>query len=154
MLRAALTFLAGLAFAASAQAAAPEKIRVGYWTSGFSVGFGAVLEAERFLEKRGLAPEYIRFSDVNGPTKALLTHSIDVAFAAPATGAFTLGIQGAPVQIVDLDELGEDTVDCLHCLRHHDRGTERGHGAGDIDDAAQAELRTDVGSVGGHGGDL
>jgi hypothetical protein len=61
---------------------------------------------------------------------------------------------GAPVQLVDLDELGEDSVDSLHRLRHHDRGTERGHGAGDIDDAAQAELRTDVGSVRGHGGDL
>jgi NitT/TauT family transport system substrate-binding protein len=109
MLRAALTFLAGLAFASSAQAAAPEKIRVGYWTSGFSVGFGAVLEAERFLEKRGLAPEYIRFSDVNGPTKALLTHSIDVAFAAPATGAFTLGIQGAPVEIVLATQIAEGT---------------------------------------------
>jgi NitT/TauT family transport system substrate-binding protein len=104
-----LIVLAFLAVTSSGQAAAPEKIRIGYWTSGFSVGFGAVLESERFLEKRGLTPEYIRFSDVNGPTKALLTHSIDVAFAAPATGAFTLGIQSAPVEIVLATQIAEAT---------------------------------------------
>src|SRR5690349_14246590 len=75
-----------LALAASA-ASAQEKIKVGYWTSGFSVGFGAVLEAGKFLEQAGLAPEYVKFSDVNGPTKALITQSIDVAFAAPVSGA-------------------------------------------------------------------
>jgi hypothetical protein len=36
-------------------------------------GFGAVLEAGKFLEHAGLQPAYIKFSDVNGPTKALLT---------------------------------------------------------------------------------
>src|SRR3954453_22706494 len=77
-------------------ATAQEKIKVGYWTSGFSVGFGAVLEAGKFLEQAGLTPEFIKFSDVNGPTKALLTQSIDLAFAAPTSGAFTLAIQGAP----------------------------------------------------------
>src|SRR5436190_3871866 len=104
------TTLAGMMmFAASsaAQAAAPEQIRIGYWTSGFSIGFGAVLEDRHFLEKHGLAPQYFRFTDVNGPTKALLTHSIDVAFAAPATGAFTLGIQGAPVQIILATQIAE-----------------------------------------------
>src|SRR6267378_991009 len=98
--RATLAGMMVLAVSSVAQAAAPEKIRIGYWTSGFSIGFGAVLEDQHFLEKHGLAPQYFRFTDVNGPTKALLTHSIDVAFAAPATGAFTLGIQGAPVQII------------------------------------------------------
>ncbi len=90
-------------------AAAQEKIKVGYWTSGFSVGFGAVLEAGKFLEQQGLTPEFIRFSDVNGPTKALITHSIDVAFAAPATGAFTLGAQGAPIEIVLATQVAEAT---------------------------------------------
>jgi NitT/TauT family transport system substrate-binding protein len=90
-------------------AASAEKIRVGYWTSGFSVGFGAVLEAGHFLEMQGLAPEYIRFTDVNGPTKALLTHSIDAAFAAPGTGAFAIGSQGAPVQIVLATQIAEAT---------------------------------------------
>ena len=36
---------------------AQEKIKVGYWTSGFSVGFGAVLEQGKFLEQQGLQPE-------------------------------------------------------------------------------------------------
>jgi len=93
----------------AAPAPAPEKIKVGYWTSGFSVGFGAVLEAGKFLEQAGLQPEYIKFSDVNGPTKALLTQSIDVAFAAPASGAFTLAIQGAPVEIVLATQIAEAT---------------------------------------------
>jgi len=104
----ALCLAVPLALAASA-ACAQEKIKVGYWTSGFSVGFGAVLEAGKFLEQAGLAPEYIKFSDVNGPTKALITQSIDVAFAASANGAFTLAIQGAPVEIVLATQVGEAT---------------------------------------------
>jgi NitT/TauT family transport system substrate-binding protein len=95
--------------AAHSRVAAQEKIKVGYWTSGFSVGFGAVLEAGKFLEQQGLAPEYVRFSDVNGPTKALITQSIDVAFAAPTTGAFTLGAQGAPIEIVLATQIAEST---------------------------------------------
>jgi ABC-type nitrate/sulfonate/bicarbonate transport system substrate-binding protein len=94
---------------AVAAAHAQEKIKVGYWTSGFSVGFGAVLEGGKFLEQAGLVPEYIKFSDVNGPTKALLTNSIDVAFAAPTSGAFTLAIQGAPVEIVLATQIAEAT---------------------------------------------
>src|SRR5215510_4934412 len=81
-------------------ALAQDKIKVGYWTSGFSVGFGAVLERGKFLERQGMQPDFVHFSDVNGPTKAILTRSIDVAFAAAASGAFTLGIQGAPIEIV------------------------------------------------------
>jgi ABC-type nitrate/sulfonate/bicarbonate transport system substrate-binding protein len=107
MIRGLLAALAVLA--ALSGAAAQEKIKVGYWTSGFSVGFGAVLEAGKFLEQQGLVPEYVRFSDVNGPTKALITHSIDVAFAAPATGAFTLGAQGAPIEIVLATQVAEAT---------------------------------------------
>ena len=94
---------------AASAAAAQEKIKVGYWTSGFSVGFGAVLEAGKFLEQAGLAPEYIKFSDVNGPTKALITQSIDIAFAAPTSGGFTLAIQGAPVEIVLATQIAEAT---------------------------------------------
>jgi NitT/TauT family transport system substrate-binding protein len=101
--------LALLTLCHSPGAAAQEKIKVGYWTSGFSVGFGAVLEAGKFLEQAGLAPEYIRFSDVNGPTKAMLTHSIDAAFAAPTTGAFTLAIQGLPIEIVLATQIAEAT---------------------------------------------
>ena len=90
-------------------ASAQESIKVGYWTSGFSVGFGAVLEVGKFLEAQGLVPEFVKFSDVNGPTKALLTHSIDIAFAAPASGAFTLGANGAPVQVVLATQVAEAT---------------------------------------------
>jgi NitT/TauT family transport system substrate-binding protein len=101
----ALALAMGLAPGAQAQ----DKIKVGYWTSGFSVGFGAVLEAGKFLEQKGLAPEFIRFSDVNGPTKALITNSIDVAFAAPTTGAFTLGAQGAPIELILATQIAEAT---------------------------------------------
>jgi NitT/TauT family transport system substrate-binding protein len=94
---------------AAGEPAPPEKIKVGYWTSGFSVGFGAVLEIGKFLEQQGLQPEYIKFSDVNGPTKAIITQSIDVAFAAPTSGAFTLGAQGAPVEIVLATQVAEST---------------------------------------------
>jgi NitT/TauT family transport system substrate-binding protein len=101
----ALTAVAVAATAGHAQ----EKIRIGYWTSGFSVGFGSVLEKGRFAEQQGLQPEYIHFSDVNGPTKALLTQSIDAAIAAPTSGAFTLGIQGAPVEVVLATQIAEST---------------------------------------------
>ncbi|MDB5407168.1 MAG: nitrate/sulfonate/bicarbonate family transporter, periplasmic ligand binding protein [Rhodospirillales bacterium] len=93
----------------AAPAVAQDKIKIGYWTSGFSVGFGAVLEAGKFVEQQGLQPEWVHFSDVNGPTKALLTQSIDLAFAAPTTGAFALGIQGAPVEIVLATQVAEAT---------------------------------------------
>lgn len=93
----------------AAQAQEKEKIRIGYWTSGFSVGFGAVLEFGKFVEKQGLEPEWIRFADVNGPTKALITNSIDVGFAAPAAGAFALAIQGAPVEVVLATQIAEAT---------------------------------------------
>lgn len=94
---AALSLTIGAATGAQAQS---KKIRIGYWTSGFSVGFGAVLELGKFVEKQGLEPEWVRFADVNGPTKALVTNSIDVAFAAPAAGAYSLAIQGAPVEVI------------------------------------------------------
>jgi ABC-type nitrate/sulfonate/bicarbonate transport system substrate-binding protein len=110
IVRALLTLLAFVVVQSpSASASAQERIKVGYWTSGFSVGFGAVLEAGKFLEQQGLQPEWVRFSDVNGPTKAIITHSIDVAFAAPATGAFTLGAQGAPIEIVLATQVAEAT---------------------------------------------
>jgi NitT/TauT family transport system substrate-binding protein len=92
-----------------APAQAQEKIKVGYWTSGFSVGFGAVLEAGKFLEKEGLAPEFIRFSDVNAPTKTLLTNSIDVAFGTSTNGAFSIASQGAPVELVMSTQVAEAT---------------------------------------------
>ena len=105
-------FLLTLALAtvcAAPGAHAQEKIKIGYWTSGFSVGFGAVLEAGKFVEQQGLVPEYVHFADVNGPTKAMLTQSIDVAFARVDDRAFTLGIQGAPIEIVLATQIAEAT---------------------------------------------
>src|SRR5712691_176071 len=90
-------------------ATAQEKIKVGYWTSGFSVGCGAVLEAGKFLEREGLAPEFIRFSDVNAPTKTLLTNSIDVAFGTSTNGAFSIAAQGAPVELMLSTQVAEAT---------------------------------------------
>ena len=57
---AALSLTVGAATGAQAQ---NNKIRIGYWTSGFSVGFGAVLELGKFVEKQGLEPEWVRFAE-------------------------------------------------------------------------------------------
>ena len=108
MIRFLLTL--ALAAACAAPACAQEKVKIGYWTSGFSVGFGTVLEAGKFAEQQGLVPEYIHFADVNGPSKAILTQSIDVAFAASTAGAFTLGIQGAPIEVVLATQIAEATI--------------------------------------------
>jgi hypothetical protein len=45
-LYAALLALAAVAGSSAAQAA--DKVRIGYWSSGVSLGFGAVLEATPF----------------------------------------------------------------------------------------------------------
>src|SRR3954464_9546879 len=76
-------------------AGAQEKIKIGYWTSGFSVGFGAVLEAGKFVEQQGLWPEFFPFAEVHPPTKGILPHSLEVAFRAPPRGPFPPGPQGA-----------------------------------------------------------
>lgn len=109
MIRRLLPVVLGLLACQPAIVCAQEKIRVGYWTSGFSVGFGAVLEAGKFLEKEGLAPEFIRFSDVNAPTKTLLTNSIDVAFGTSTNGAFSIAAQGAPVELMLSTQVAEAT---------------------------------------------
>src|SRR5436309_4138860 len=68
-----------------------QKIKVGYWTSGFSLGFGAVMEQMKFAEKEGLDVEWIKFAEVNGPTRAIVSNSIDLAFAAPSTNSIEIG---------------------------------------------------------------
>ncbi|MFP3589076.1 ABC transporter substrate-binding protein, partial [Paraburkholderia sp. SIMBA_055] len=75
-------------------------LRVGYWTSGTSLGFGAVLEAQRFFEKQGLQVQFLHFPDVNGPTTALASNAIDLAFGTSLAGAFSLSQQGVPVRMV------------------------------------------------------
>src|SRR5260370_1404029 len=99
--------LALLAGAAPAQ----EKIKVGYWTSGFSVGFGAVLEAGTALEQTGRQPRAREGAGAKGRPKAVPTPSSDAAFAAPVPGAVTLAIQaegaGDRRRERDVDRLGE-----------------------------------------------
>lgn len=78
---------------------AADKVRIGYWTSGVSLGFGAVLESKDFLAKRGIDAEFVHFPDVNAPLRALATGSIDLAFGAPLAGVFGTAAQGVPVRI-------------------------------------------------------
>jgi ABC-type nitrate/sulfonate/bicarbonate transport system substrate-binding protein len=84
--------------AAAANAATP--IRVGYWTSGVSLGFGAVMEAKKMLQARGFDPEFVYFPDVNGPTKAIAANTVDLAFGASLAGGFSLISQGVPIKII------------------------------------------------------
>lgn len=91
---------AALLLTAGAGSAAAEPLRVAYWSSGFSLGFGAVLEQEKFLEKEGLEVAYRKFSEVAAPAQAVLNGDVDVAFAAPAAAAFNLGLQGAPIRVI------------------------------------------------------
>jgi len=90
--------VASLTIGATAACAAP--VRVGYWTSGISLGFGAVLEAQKFLQQRGLDVVFVRFSDVNAPNRALAANAIDFAFAAPAAAVFSSVAEGVPLKIV------------------------------------------------------
>ncbi len=76
-----------------------DKIRIGYWTSGVSLGYGAVLESQNFLAKRGIDAEFVHFPDVNAPIKALASGSIDLAFGAPLAGVFSTAAEGVPIKI-------------------------------------------------------
>jgi NitT/TauT family transport system substrate-binding protein len=84
-----------------------QKIKVGYWTSGVSVGFGSVLEQMKFLEKQGLDVEFVKFADVNAPTRAIVSGAIDVAFGASAAGALTIAADGVPIKIILATQIAE-----------------------------------------------
>jgi NitT/TauT family transport system substrate-binding protein len=77
-----------------------QTVRIGYWSSGVSLGFGAVLEAGKFMEKEGLTVEYFKFPDVNAPTKAMAAGAIDFAIGASAGTAFSVVSDGLPLSIV------------------------------------------------------
>jgi ABC-type nitrate/sulfonate/bicarbonate transport system substrate-binding protein len=87
-----------------------QKIRVGYWTSGFSLGFGAVLEQMKFAEKEGLSVEWVKFAEVNGPTRAIVSNAIDLAFAAPSTASISIAADGVPVKIVLATQIAEAQI--------------------------------------------
>ena len=92
------TAAASLAFGITPAAA--QKMKVGYWTSGFSLGFGAVMEQMKLAEKEGLEIEWVKFAEVNGPTRAIVSQGIDIAFAAPSTASMQIAGDGVPVKLV------------------------------------------------------
>lgn len=94
-----LAATAALMTIAAMPAEAAQKVKIGYWTSGVSLGYGAVLEAKDFLAKRGIEAEFVHFPDVNAPLRALASGSIDLAFGAPLAGVFSTAADGVPVKI-------------------------------------------------------
>jgi ABC-type nitrate/sulfonate/bicarbonate transport system substrate-binding protein len=95
-----MNFLLALALVATTSPAFAQKMKVGYWTSGFSLGFGAVMEQMKIAEKEGLEIEWVKFAEVNGPTRAIVSQGIDIAFAAPSTASMQIAGDGVPVKIV------------------------------------------------------
>lgn len=99
MIRSVLSCVA-IAAALTSAPAIGQKMKVGYWTSGFSLGFGAVMEQMKFAEKEGLDVEWVKFAEVNGPTRAIVSNGIDIAFAAPSTASMQIAGDGVPIKIV------------------------------------------------------
>ncbi|OYX10691.1 MAG: nitrate ABC transporter substrate-binding protein [Rhizobiales bacterium 32-66-8] len=91
---------AALAFTLSIGSADAAKVRIGYWSSGVSLGFGSFLEAGKFMEKQGLEVEFVKFPDVNAPTKAMAAGAIDFAIGASAGSALSIASDGLPMSIV------------------------------------------------------
>ena len=87
-----------------------QKIKVGYWTSGFSLGYGAVMEQMKFAEKEGLDVEWVKFAEVNGPTRAMVSQAIDLAFGAPSTASMSIAADEVPVKIVLASQIAEARI--------------------------------------------
>src|SRR5438128_11182705 len=87
-----------------------QKMKVGYWTSGFSLGFGSVMEQMKFAESQGLNVEWVRFAEVNGPTRAIVSNAIDIAFAAPSTNSIGIAADGVPVKILLATQVAEAQI--------------------------------------------
>src|SRR5262245_66678901 len=84
-----------------------QKVKVGNWPSGCSLGFGDVMEQMKVAEKEGLNVEWVKFVEVNGPTRAIVSNAIDVAFAAPSTNSIGIAADGVPVKIVLATQIAE-----------------------------------------------
>lgn len=103
--RAVLSGFAALAAAAAVPSvwaeSAPAQVKLGYWSSGVSLGFGAVLEAraKEFFGKNGVEVQFLHFPDVNAPLRALASGSIDLAFGAPLAGVLNSSAAGVPLRI-------------------------------------------------------
>jgi len=84
-------------FAMVAQAA---PLRIGYWTSGVSLGLGAVLETGDFLKKAGIDDaRFVHFSEVNAPGGGLAVNASAIRFSVPARSAFSMAATGVPIKI-------------------------------------------------------
>jgi ABC-type nitrate/sulfonate/bicarbonate transport system substrate-binding protein len=99
MIRKVLVAVATVVTALAVPAEAAQKVKIGYWTSGVSLGYGSVLESKDFLSKRGIEAEFVHFPDVNAPLRALASGSIDLAFGAPLAGVFSTVAEGVPIKI-------------------------------------------------------
>jgi NitT/TauT family transport system substrate-binding protein len=86
--------------ALTAHAAHAAPLRIGYWTSGVSLGLGAVLETGDFLKKAGIDDvRFVHFSEINAPASGLAANVIDISFSVPAASAFSIAASGVPVKI-------------------------------------------------------
>jgi NitT/TauT family transport system substrate-binding protein len=94
----------------TASPASAQQMKVGYWTSGFSLGFGTVMEQMKFAEQEGIKVEWVKFGEVNGPTRAIVSNAIDVAFAAPSTNSIGIAADGVPVKLVLATQIAEAQV--------------------------------------------
>jgi NitT/TauT family transport system substrate-binding protein len=75
-------------------------LRIGYWTSGVSLGLGAVLETGDFLKKAGIDDvRFVHFAEVNAPASGLAANVIDVSFSVAGASAFSIAATGVPVKI-------------------------------------------------------
>lgn len=101
---------AGYFWLSSPPAPAKEKVRVGYWTSGVSLGFGTVLEEQKFLEKEGLDVEFVRFPDLAAQIRALASGSIDVTFGSPLSAIYAADEEGVPVVLIGASQPADAVV--------------------------------------------
>jgi NitT/TauT family transport system substrate-binding protein len=96
----AAAFCFALFAAEATQAAQAAPLRIGYWTSGVSLGLGAVLETGDFLKKAGIDDvRFVHFAEVNAPASGLAANVIDISFSVPATSAFSVAATGVPIKI-------------------------------------------------------
>jgi NitT/TauT family transport system substrate-binding protein len=52
----------------------------------------------------------VKFAEVNGPTRAIVSNAIDVAFAAPSTNSMGIAADGVPVKIVLATQIAEAQI--------------------------------------------
>jgi NitT/TauT family transport system substrate-binding protein len=97
----------------TASPANAQQMKVGYWTSGFSLGFGTVMEQMKFAEQEGIKVEWVKFGEVNGPTRAIVSNAIDLAFAAPSTNSIGIAADGVPVKLVLATQIAEAQIVAL-----------------------------------------